>query len=130
MLLIYTSPNIYIKRRVSASTPRPLKIYSATSKTCSKPSKKILSLVMTSTVDLHSEREPLIRGSSCSESTITSLRTHSISPTRTYGSDRKSSTSTLDPPGPLEISSTSRHGILAGIWLAQFLSVRLFLIIF
>ena len=86
---------------------------------------------MTSTVDIHSERDPLIRGSSRSESTIASLRTLASSPT--YGSDRKSSIprpSTLDPPGPLEISSTSRHGILAGIWLAQFLSVRLFLIVF
>jgi hypothetical protein len=88
---------------------------------------------MTSMVDIHSEREPLIRRSSSSESTITSLRTHASSPT--YGSDRKSSTSTLDPPGPLplgplEISSTSRHGILAGIWLAQFLSVRPFFIVF
>ena len=86
---------------------------------------------MTSTVDIYSEREPLIRGSSCSESTIASLRTHVSLPT--YGSDAKSPIprpSTLDPPGPLEISSASRHGILAGIWLAQFLSVRDFFIVF
>ena len=80
---------------------------------------------MTSTADMYSEREPLIKTSS--ESTVTTLRTHARQPT--YGSDRKSSiprTSTSDFPGPLEISSRSRHGILAGIWLAQFLSVRLF----
>ncbi|KAF8801910.1 MFS general substrate transporter [Phlegmacium glaucopus] len=74
---------------------------------------------MTSTVGVYSEREPLIRGSSCStlsESTITSLRTFTSPPTRP---------STSDPLGPLEISSGSRYGILAGIWLAQFLSVLL-----
>ena len=29
-------------------------------------------------------------------------------------------------PGPLEISRTTRFGILAGIWLGSFLSVRIF----
>ena len=98
-----------------------LKIYSAHL----KPSD------MTLTVNIYFEREPLVRGSSCSESTIISLRTHASLPT--YGSDSKSPVtrpSTLDPPGPLEISSSSRHGILAGIWLAQFLSVRPFFIVF
>lgn len=82
-----------------------------------------------SKVDIYPEREPLLRGSS--QSTVASLRTHVSLPT--YGSDTKSSIprpSTLDPPGPLEISSASRHGILAGIWLAQLLSVGRFLIVF
>ena len=88
---------------------------------------------MTSTVGISSEREPLIRGSSystVSDSTITSLPTFVSPPT--YGSDGKSSIrrpSTSGSLGPLEISSKLRHGILAGIWLAQFLSVRAYLLL-
>lgn len=83
------------------------------------------------TAGIRSEREPLIRTSSCStESTITSVRT--LANPQTYGLDRETSIrrpSTSDSPGPLEISSRTRHGILAGIWLAQFLSVRTHLLI-
>jgi len=40
------------------------------------------------------------------------------------GLDFNSPTQTLVPPlDPLEISTSARHCILAGIWLSQFLSV-------
>jgi hypothetical protein len=66
-----------------------------------------------------SERNPLLQNPS------TSAVAYIQKPPK-YGLDLKSPTETLVPPlGPLEISSHARHGILAGIWLAQFLSVCL-----
>ncbi|KAF8959682.1 vacuolar amino acid permease [Flammula alnicola] len=66
----------------------------------------------------YSERDPLHRSSSVS--VLSSILQRS---TPRYGLDIKSPTVSLSQPlGPLEISTSSRHGILAGIWLAQFLS--------
>ncbi|KAJ3502815.1 hypothetical protein NLJ89_g8716 [Agrocybe chaxingu] len=65
-----------------------------------------------------SERDPLIERASASA--LSSLTKRAASK---YGLDFKSPTQSLSQPlGPLEISSRARHGILAGIWLAQFLS--------
>lgn len=73
-----------------------------------------------------SERDPLL-GQSASSSTLSLVLEHSRHSVSKYGLDFKSPTQTLVPPlGPLEISASSRHGILAGIWLAQFLSVSCF----
>lgn len=43
-------------------------------------------------------------------------------------SARKASTN--EPIGPLEISKSTRHGILAGIWMSTFLSVSSLLRVF
>ncbi|CAA7260995.1 unnamed protein product [Cyclocybe aegerita] len=65
-----------------------------------------------------SERDPLIERASVSA--LSSLTKRAVSK---YGLDLKSPTQSLSQPlGPLEMSSRARHGILAGIWLAQFLS--------
>jgi hypothetical protein len=56
------------------------------------------------------EREPLLREPS-SRSSSTPRKESDFCP------------SSLQPAGPLDISASSRQGILAGIWLAQFLSV-------
>ena len=57
-----------------------------------------------------SEREPLLREPS-SRSNSTQRKESDFCP------------SFLQPAGPFDISASSRRGILAGIWLAQFLSV-------
>jgi len=76
-----------------------------------------------------SERDPLLsahQSASVSTLSLISERSH-FSPSK-YGLDLKSPTQTLVPPlGPLEITASARHGILAGIWLAQFLSVSWFI---
>ncbi|KIJ98026.1 hypothetical protein K443DRAFT_104663 [Laccaria amethystina LaAM-08-1] len=58
------------------------------------------------------EREPLLREPS-SRSSSTPRKESDFCP------------SSLQPAGPLDISASSRQGILAGIWLAQFLSLFL-----
>ncbi|KAF8179661.1 vacuolar amino acid permease [Pholiota molesta] len=68
-----------------------------------------------------SERDPLLRPPS-SVSALSSILQRS-SPR--YGLDIRSPTESLSQPlGPLEMSRDGRNNILAGIWLAQFLSVR------
>ena len=74
-----------------------------------------------------SERDPLLSSPSVSALSAISKRTVSSTSTK-YGLDFKSPIQTLVPPlGPMEISASARHGVLAGIWLAQFLSVSSFL---
>ena len=41
-----------------------------------------------------------------------------------YGAGEQSNKDAARTPGPLEISRTARFGILAGIWMGTFLSVR------
>ncbi|PPR05173.1 hypothetical protein CVT26_012259 [Gymnopilus dilepis] len=71
-----------------------------------------------------SERDPLLTPPSPSRSisALSSITKQAKIKPR-YGLELNSPTSTLTPPlGPLDISPGSRHGILAGIWLGQFLS--------
>lgn len=77
------------------------------------------------------ERQPLLRRSSpSSPSSPSTTLLSSLSgkwPPK-YGVDMKSPTQSIVlSPGPQEIPSAIRHRILAGIWLAQFLSVSSFL---
>ncbi|KJA19134.1 hypothetical protein HYPSUDRAFT_56817 [Hypholoma sublateritium FD-334 SS-4] len=65
-----------------------------------------------------SERDPLLRQNSAS--VLSSILQRN---TPRYGLDIRSPTVSLSQPlGPLEISSSARNRILAGIWIAQFLS--------
>ena len=50
----------------------------------------------------------------------------SSSTSRQYAASDQLNKDAARSPGPLEISRTTRFGILAGIWLGSFLSVRIF----
>ncbi|KAF5318050.1 hypothetical protein D9619_012125 [Psilocybe cf. subviscida] len=65
------------------------------------------------------ERAPLLQR----QTSVDALSNVIHSTTPRYGLEIRSPTESLAQPlGPLQISAGSRHGILAGIWLAQFLS--------